>query len=374
MDSKTHPALAVSNIKTHIPIMLEQDSAQYTTWSTLFQVQCRVFEVADHLSPPPAAAASSSTTNSDQKADDSADKALWQRIDAVVLQWIYATISPALLQIILSPGQTAYKAWTVLKNQFNDNKTTRAVFLGQEFAHLSLESFSSMTEYCQRAKHLADQLKAVGSPVDENMLVIKILTGLMEQYDSISTVLQNRDPLPDFNEVRSRLTMEEDKKKRQTARAAQHSATALTASVSSHSSSQTPNYYPASDRGHGRSRGRGRGRGRNYNNRNYNNRGPQTNTPAHPYIVFPSNWTANQWASLLNGSPSPSAQTIPPCPYPSKPNTPSSNSQGILGPRPDQITPTDIEQALYTMALNQPDHGVMDTGATSHSARYLLSV
>ncbi|KAJ0444255.1 hypothetical protein HanIR_Chr16g0829751 [Helianthus annuus] len=232
-----------------------------------------------------------------------------------------------------------------------------------------------MSEYCQRVKHLAYQLKAVGSPVDDNMLVIKILTGLTEQYDSISTVLQNRDPLPDFNEVRSRLTMEEDKKKRQTARAAQHSATALAASVSSpsQSSPQQPNYYSASDRGRGRSRGRSRGRGRNYNNRNYPNRGQQSNTPTHPYIVFPSNWTANQWASLLHGSPSPSAPTIPPCPYPSKPNTTSPNSQGILGPRPDNngsavYRPTDIEQALYTMALNQPDHGIMETGATSHSA------
>ncbi|XP_035839935.1 uncharacterized protein LOC118487327 [Helianthus annuus] len=169
--------------------------------------------------------------------------------------------------------------------------------------------------------------------------------------------------------------MEEDKKKRQTARAAQLSATVLAASVSSPSqnSHQQPTFYPASDRGRGRSRGRGRGRGRNYNNRNYSSRGQQPNTPTHPYIVFPSNWTANQWASLLQGSNSASAQTIPPCPYPSKPNTAGPNSQGILGPRPDTngsaaYTPTDIEQALYTMALNQPDHGIMDTGATAHSA------
>uniref|UniRef100_A0A251V5P6 Uncharacterized protein n=1 Tax=Helianthus annuus TaxID=4232 RepID=A0A251V5P6_HELAN len=63
------------------------------------------------------------------------------------------------------------------------------------------------------------------------------------------------------------------------------------------------------------------------------------------------------------------AQT--PCPYPSTPNT--QTSQGILGPRPDQAhhtnySPTDIEQALYSLALNPPDQGIMDTRATSHSA------
>ncbi|MFS8032743.1 hypothetical protein Hanom_Chr17g01561281 [Helianthus anomalus] len=164
--------------------------------------------------------------------------------------------------------------------------------------------------------------------------------------------------------------MEKDKKKRQIARVAQHSATALAVSASSTtpSSSPTANYYPSSDGGRGRSRGRGRGRGRNYNNRNYTNCGQQPNNPSHPYIVFPSNWTANQWASLLSGS-SPPTQNSPLWPYPSKPNTPNPNSHGILGPRPDQnssgkYAPTDIEYELYTMALNQPDHGFMDTGVT----------
>ncbi|XP_021999433.1 uncharacterized protein LOC110896319 [Helianthus annuus] len=113
-----------------------------------------------------------------------------------------------LLHTILQPGQTAHDAWLVIESEFNDNKNTRAIFLGQEFANLCLENFSSMADYCQHAKHLADQLQSVGSPVDDRMLAIKILTGLTEQYDSISTVLQNRDPLPDFNEVRSRLNKE----------------------------------------------------------------------------------------------------------------------------------------------------------------------
>ncbi|MFS7991853.1 putative RNA-directed DNA polymerase [Helianthus anomalus] len=224
-----------------------------------------------------------------------------------------------------------------------------------------------MADYCQHAKHLAEQLQSVGSPVDDRMLVIKVLTGLTEQFDSISTVLQNRDPLPDFNEVRSRLTMEEQKKKRQVTRGSQAAATALAAtSVPPANATHQSSYYGPSNRGRGRSRG-GRGRGRSFTGRGNNRTTTQPQNPAHPYIVFPSNWTAAQWASLLNTNNS--AQ--PPCPYPSRPN--SQSSQGILGPCPDQAhhtgySPTDIEQALYSLALNQPDHGVMDTGATSHSA------
>jgi len=41
--SKTefHPALAVSNIKNHIPIVLEMEKDQYGTWAKLFHIHAR---------------------------------------------------------------------------------------------------------------------------------------------------------------------------------------------------------------------------------------------------------------------------------------------------------------------------------------------
>ncbi|XP_022033085.1 uncharacterized protein LOC110934210 [Helianthus annuus] len=174
MESKLHPALTV---------------------------HCQIYEVLDHLSPkqpatkPKPNAESSDAAAAKAKAAARAADTLWNQLDAVVLRWIYA-------------------GHHICASSTHHLATGLAIFLGLEFANLSLENFSNMADYCQHAKHIAEQLKSVGSPVDDRMLVIKILTGLTEQYDSISIVLQNRDPLPDFNEVRSRLNMEEQKKKR----------------------------------------------------------------------------------------------------------------------------------------------------------------
>ncbi|XP_021995984.1 uncharacterized protein LOC110893173 [Helianthus annuus] len=161
MESKLHPALTVSNIKTHVPILLEKDSTHYTTWKTLFKVHCQIYEVLDHLSPKqpaPKTAAEPSDAAASAKDEVAARAAetLWTQLDVVVLQWIYATISAPLLHIILQPGQTAHDAWSAVEHEFNDNKNTRAIFLGQEFANLSLENFSNMADYCQHAKHLAE--------------------------------------------------------------------------------------------------------------------------------------------------------------------------------------------------------------------------
>ncbi|XP_076906863.1 uncharacterized protein LOC143563131 [Bidens hawaiensis] len=370
MDSKQiHPALTVSNIKTHIPLLLEKDSSHFNTWKTLFQVHCQAYEVADHLLPRPAPAPATLPSDPAAAALAEAQAAVadqfWNRVDALVKQWIYATVSQPLLRIIIQPTQTAHDAWLAVEREFNDNKNTRAIFLGQEFANLSLENFSSMGDYCDHAKHLADQLDSVGSPVDNRMLVLQVLTGLTEQYDSISTVLQNRDPLPSFPEVRSCLNLEESKKKRQLSRVSSTAATALLTSNSSHSTgpSQSSNTSPSKTSSNRPRNNRGRGRG---SNRKFRSSAGSQPTPNHPYIVFPNNWTTSQWASVLNNKTG-----SPPCPYPSRPT--SQSSQGILGPRPDQAlhtnySPTDIERALYSLALNPPDHGVMDTGASSHSA------
>ncbi|XP_022041143.1 uncharacterized protein LOC110943716 [Helianthus annuus] len=221
MDIKIHPTMTVSNIKNMVPITLEAETTHYTTWTTLFEVHCRAYQVYDHLKPSTVAAA------------DAKAATLWPGIDAIVLQWIYGTISNDLLLIILKPKQTAHQTWTAIATHFNDNKSARQVQLQQQFSNIRLENFSSMAAYCQQVKHLADQLDNIGAPVDNQRLVTQLLSGLTEQYESIFAVLQHQEPLPEFSERRSRLTMEENKKKSQTTHAAASASTALAATTTS---------------------------------------------------------------------------------------------------------------------------------------------
>ncbi|KAI3730926.1 hypothetical protein L1987_62107 [Smallanthus sonchifolius] len=368
--------MTVSSIKNFIPITLEVETSHYTTWSELFMVHCTAYEVADHLCPRPAAASPSSTTaDGPTPAPPSDSKALWKRIDAIVLQWIYGTISTDLLHTILKPGNTAHEAWSTLANLFKDNSNTRAVYLQQQFSNLKLENFTTMAAYCQEVKLLSDQLASVNAPIDNQRLVLQLLTGLTEHYDGISTILQNREPIPDFHAARSRLIMEESKRKHRAASSATALAAAVTApfptneSLSSHSDR---------NRGRGRTRGRGRGRGNS-------NRGGRGHSPSiqHPYIVFPQSWASNQWGSLMQNQqnqPSqwPAGNPNPPCPYPSTPRP--NSAAGILGSAPSQAyisgpVPTDIAQALYTLSLNQPDPvGYMDTGAAGHMANQQCNI
>ncbi|XP_021984967.1 uncharacterized protein LOC110880834 [Helianthus annuus] len=132
-----------------------------------------------------------------------------------------------------------------------------------------------MSAYCQKLKVLADQLANVGSPVDNERLVLQLLSGLNVQYEGIATIIQQQDPLPTFYDARSKLIMVESRKAEQALHTAQAAGTALNMNASRPSpnthvtpdsrSTVTPEYRTdGSDRNRGRGRSRGRGRGRGY--------------------------------------------------------------------------------------------------------------
>ncbi|XP_056698353.1 uncharacterized protein [Spinacia oleracea] len=117
--TKFHPALAVNNVKNFIPVTLDMESSQYNSWATLFKIHTRAYQVLDHIIP-----SKNQTANTET---DEADQGLWDRLDAIVLQWIYGTISNDVLHTILEPDLTAMDAWNRLADLFHDNQTTRAV-------------------------------------------------------------------------------------------------------------------------------------------------------------------------------------------------------------------------------------------------------
>ncbi|XP_076954095.1 uncharacterized protein LOC143628365 [Bidens hawaiensis] len=141
-----HPAVTVSNIRNSVPITLDNESAQYITWSELFRIHCTAFLVADHLAPRRETSSSSAAARKDKAADSAPES--WERLDEIVLQWIYGTISPDLLCTILKKNTTTYDAWTALENLFQENKASRALYLQAKLTNTRLENFKDMAAYC----------------------------------------------------------------------------------------------------------------------------------------------------------------------------------------------------------------------------------
>ncbi|XP_006574124.1 uncharacterized protein LOC114367486 [Glycine soja] len=126
------------------------------------------------------------------------EKELWLTLDAMVLQWIYATISSDLLHKILEPDSMAMEAWNRLCELFQDNKNACVIALEREFSHTNMKDFLNASVYCQRIKELLDQLKNVGASVLNNRLILQMVAGLIEAYQGVGTLIRQSNPLPQF--------------------------------------------------------------------------------------------------------------------------------------------------------------------------------
>ncbi|KAJ9546295.1 hypothetical protein OSB04_018838 [Centaurea solstitialis] len=97
-----HPATTVTNIKNHIPLVLGTEEGNYNNWVALFKVQCTVCKVLDHIIPPDAA-----PSEHDEE---------WLCLDAIVLQWIYSTITTDLISLTRQTGGDwqSLKKWKLI--------------------------------------------------------------------------------------------------------------------------------------------------------------------------------------------------------------------------------------------------------------------
>ncbi|XP_022019514.1 uncharacterized protein LOC110919554 [Helianthus annuus] len=154
-----HPAYTVTNIQTKVRI-LDGTKVTYSSWVKLFTLHARGYKVLRHIDGTP----------SPPKEDPTYEA--WEELDAVVLQWIYETVSDELFVRVLKTESNAREAWVRISKLFLNNKGSRVATLEHEFSNLKLKAMPSLEAYCQRLRELADMLDDVESPVPESRLII----------------------------------------------------------------------------------------------------------------------------------------------------------------------------------------------------------
>ncbi|XP_074284165.1 uncharacterized protein LOC141608719 [Silene latifolia] len=155
--STLHPVYTVTNIHNKVRV-LNGLKVSYSLWVDLFTLHARGYKVLHHIdvTTPPA--------NTDPLFS------AWSEVNAIVLQWIYGTMSDDLLPRVLKRDSTAREAWTRVENIFLNNKGARAASLEHEFINLKLGKFPNFDTNCQRLKDLSVALSDVGAAVSDQRL------------------------------------------------------------------------------------------------------------------------------------------------------------------------------------------------------------
>lgn len=92
-------AVVVQNIRALVPVVLDLVTPNYSKWCDRFLTTLGKYSLSDHVL-------------TDTIRADSAD---WCRRDCVVCEWLYGTISPDLVEIVMAPHATARLVWLGLE-------------------------------------------------------------------------------------------------------------------------------------------------------------------------------------------------------------------------------------------------------------------
>jgi len=322
------------SIRHHVPVILDMDEGNYGQWRLFFESTLGKFGLESHVQ---------STTPSDDRNGE------WRRVDSCVVNWILATVSKGVFDIVRRDRHDAFTLWHAVEGLFQDNELQRAVYLETELRSLQ-QGDMSMTEYCTKLKRIADQLRDIGHPVSEPSQVLNLLRGLNPRYRYVRPTITSKHPPHTFQSARSFLILEELSVQHDaTAEAGQ--ALAATHNDSSGGSSNlatgnkdgsSSSTAPRSTTGRGNSRsggrpdrrrGRGSGNGGGQRSNNSNQSAP---------------WAAgyNPWQGMVQAWPMPFRAP----------------GAGVLGPRP----PFQPQQAMAATHLPTSSPG----GAFDNSALY----
>ncbi|KAM0055954.1 hypothetical protein Hdeb2414_s0006g00212211 [Helianthus debilis subsp. tardiflorus] len=372
-----HPVYTVTNIQHKVRI-LDGTKVSYPSWVKLFMLHATGYDVVHHIDGTPAP----------DKAD--VEYPAWKKIDAVVLQWVYGTLSDDLLVRVLEDTSTAYEAWERVKKLFLNNKGSRAHALQHELTNLTLSAMPDLDSYCQRIRELADQLAAVDCPLTNTQRILHLVRGLPREYDTTAAILNQS--LPPWETAVDQLQAEA----RRIAARETNPSYPLVATVSSKPNRNSPNRnqkqpsppdtrpsnYRESQHNTRRNNNRDHPSSRNQptrsgrpNNHNQSNPSQRPHSPhMMPYTPY---WAPHPQQPYPYWAP-------PPCPYPSQPwqqpwdyrfpsrsGSRNSNSQQPSAQahltETDPMEPTQLADAVGAFSLEHGEQGDddqwhMDTG------------
>jgi hypothetical protein len=109
----------------------------------------------------------------------------WQSRDQLLLSWIISSISPALVASLYGLD-SLFLAWQSLAARFASQSKSRISHLKHQLQNLQQGSLTCAS-YLTEAKFLADQLSAVGKPVDDDDLISFIIGGLNPTFTQFIT-------------------------------------------------------------------------------------------------------------------------------------------------------------------------------------------
>ncbi|KAL4586189.1 hypothetical protein LXL04_010821 [Taraxacum kok-saghyz] len=187
----------IVEITTHSHFPIKLTSTNFPVWrkqvlSTLIGLDLDKY-ITDPINPPP--------KTIDIKPNPLYQ--LWHRQDQILLGALLSSCSDT-IQPTVSSAETAHQAFKCLTDSYASVSRSRIISLKSKLAK-NPKGSKSMAEFLHEMKGIADELALAQAPIDEEDLIVHILTQLGDNYKHITAALKVRDTPLTFSDLFAKL-------------------------------------------------------------------------------------------------------------------------------------------------------------------------
>ena len=114
----------------------------------------------------------------------------WKTMDAHLLSFITATLSPSVFSSVLH-HQHCFQVWSALEKKYTSLSRSHIHHLKIQLQSTTKRG-ATMEEYLAKIKEISNQLRLASSMIDDEDLVLITLNGLPDEYEALKTAIRAR--------------------------------------------------------------------------------------------------------------------------------------------------------------------------------------
>lgn len=161
-----------------------KDASNWDMWKfqmTVIMNAAEIFDVVNGNSKKPTLAKRSGESEDDARKRYSVDYPLWKRADNKAQKCIVTSVDEQPLQYIMN-CDTANDMWNKLLSVYEQVSDTSITIVQQKFYSYTMDIKDNIAGHISKLENLSRQLKQLGEPISESMLITKILMTLPDTY------------------------------------------------------------------------------------------------------------------------------------------------------------------------------------------------
>ncbi|XP_020697788.1 uncharacterized protein LOC110110577 [Dendrobium catenatum] len=170
----------VTNLRTLVHLQLQEDN--YSLWRAHIEKIFRANRFEKFLEP------SLFSSSSDSSSTPNSQSSQWILMDQNLAAALCSTISTSILPYVVNLESTA-EIWSTLETRFQSSNISKFIQLKNSLHNIALKN-QSVTQYLTEIKTLVDQISASDSSVDNEDVILYILNGLPQSYQSFKTAIR----------------------------------------------------------------------------------------------------------------------------------------------------------------------------------------